>query len=77
MSKRVTVITGASGVLGRAIANAALARGEIVDPVSYYFRTAVRLRTAAPGLSRLNALLAVATGERAADRVRLRVFELG
>lgn len=56
---------------------AALARGEIVDPVSYYFRTAVRLRTAAPGLSRLNALLAVATGERAADRVRLRVFELG
>ena len=56
---------------------AALARGEIVDPTSYYFRTAVRLRTAAPGLSRLNALLAVATGERAADRVRLRVFELG
>lgn len=56
---------------------AALARGEAVDAASYYFRTAVRLRTAAPGLSRLNALLAVATGERAADRVRLRVFELG
>ena len=28
---------------------AALARGEILDPASYYFRTAVRLRTAAPG----------------------------
>lgn len=54
----------------------ALARGEPVDPASYYFRTAVRLRTAAPGLSHLNDLLAVATGERAADRVRLRVFEL-
>jgi hypothetical protein len=54
----------------------ALARGETVDPASYYFRTAVRLRTAAPGLSHLNALLAVATGERGADAVRLRVFEL-
>jgi len=54
----------------------ALARGETVDPASYYFRTAVRLRTAAPGLSHLNALLAIATGERGADRVRLRVFEL-
>ncbi|MBT9474170.1 MAG: DUF3237 family protein [Pseudomonadota bacterium] len=54
----------------------ALARGESVDPASYYFRTAVRLRTAAPGLSRLNALMAVAVGERAPDCVRLRVFEL-
>ncbi len=54
----------------------AMARGEAVDPASYYFRTAVRLRTAAAGLSHLNALLAVATGERGADRVRLCVFEL-
>lgn len=56
---------------------AALARGEPVDPASYYFRTSVRFRTAAPGLGRLNALLAVAVGERLADRVRLRIFELG
>lgn len=54
----------------------ALARGEAVDPARYYFRTAVRFRTAAPGLSHLNALLAIATGERGADAVRLRVFEL-
>lgn len=56
---------------------AALTRGEAVDPASYYFRTSVRLRTAAPGLERLNRLLALAVGERAADRVRLRVYEIG
>lgn len=56
---------------------AALARGEAVDPASYYFRTSVRLRTSAPGLERLNRLLALAVGERAADRVRLRVYEIG
>lgn len=56
---------------------AALARGEPVDPASYYFRTAVRLRTAAPGLERFNRLLALAVGERGADCVRLRVFEIG
>ena len=33
MSKRVTVITGASGVLGRAIADAALARGDAVAAI--------------------------------------------
>lgn len=56
---------------------AALARGEAVDPASYYFRTSVRLRTSAPGLERLNRLLALAVGERAADRVRLSVYEIG
>ena len=35
MSKRVTVITGASGVLGRAIASAALARGDAVAAIDY------------------------------------------
>lgn len=55
---------------------AALARGESVDPSSYYFRTSVRLRTAAPALERLNRLLALAVGERAADRVRLSVYEI-
>jgi hypothetical protein len=56
---------------------AALARGEPVDPSRYYFRTALRFRTAAPGLTRLNAILAIGVGARDADRVRLQVFELG
>jgi Protein of unknown function (DUF3237) len=56
---------------------AALGRGEPVDPSAYYFRTSIRLRTAAPGLARLNHILAVATGARAAAAVHLKVFELG
>jgi Protein of unknown function (DUF3237) len=55
---------------------AALARGEPVDPSEYYFRTFIRLRTGAPGLARLNHVLAVAMGARAAGTVRLKVFEL-
>lgn len=35
MSKRVTVITGATGVLGRAVADAALARGDIVAAIDF------------------------------------------
>ncbi|MGK3995467.1 DUF3237 family protein [Sorangium sp. So ce1024] len=56
---------------------AALGRGEIVDPKLYYFRTAIRMRTSAPGLLRLNAVLGLAVGERLADRVRLTVYEIG
>ncbi|WP_437541203.1 DUF3237 family protein [Sorangium sp. So ce327] len=56
---------------------AALGRGEAVDPGLYYFRTAIRMRTSAPGLLRLNALLALSVGERLADRVRLTVYEIG
>lgn len=55
---------------------AALARGEAVDPELYYFRTAVRLRTEAPGLSRLNQILAVAVGARGPASVDLDLFEL-
>jgi hypothetical protein len=55
---------------------AALARGEPVDRSLYYFRTAIRLRTAAPGLLRWNAILAVATAERRPDCVHLSVFEV-
>lgn len=55
---------------------AALARGEVVDPSLYYFRTAVRLRTAAPGLSRLNRILALAVGARGPASVDLDLFEL-
>ena len=56
---------------------AALARGEIVDPSRYYFRTAIRLRTAAPQLLRFNSLMCVATGARYPGRVEIEVFELG
>lgn len=53
-----------------------LARGEVVDPSLYYFRTAICLRTAAPALDRLNRILAVSSGERLANAVRLVVFEV-
>lgn len=56
---------------------AALQRGEPVDLARYYFRTALRFATAAPGLDRLNHILAVAVGTRGAGAVDLEVFELG
>jgi hypothetical protein len=43
---------------------AALARGETVDPKSYYFRTTPRFETAAPSYLFMNRILAVATGDR-------------
>jgi hypothetical protein len=49
---------------------------ESVDPGEYYFRTAMRFRTGAKSLWHLNFRLAIATGERHARRVRLRVFEV-
>lgn len=56
---------------------AALGRGENVDPSEYYFRTAMRFHTVAPGLERLNAVLAVATGRREGQGVLLNVLEIG
>lgn len=56
---------------------AALGRGEPVDPSQYYFRTFIRLSTSAPGLARLNHVLFLAMGARAAGAVRLNVFEIG
>jgi hypothetical protein len=55
---------------------ARLARGEPVAPDEYYFRTHVRLSTAAPRLDRLNRMLAVSTGERERDTVRIHVHEV-
>lgn len=43
---------------------AALARGERVDPNSYYFRTTPRFETAHPKYAFLNRLVAVASGDR-------------
>jgi len=43
---------------------AALARGEKVDPASYYFRTTPRFETGHPKYAFLNRLLAVSSGDR-------------
>ena len=45
---------------------AALARGEAVDPTTYYFRTTPRFETAHPKYAFLNRLLAVSAGDRRA-----------
>ena len=46
---------------------AALARGERIDPSTYYFRTTARCETAHPKYAFLNRLLAVSTGDRRAE----------
>jgi len=46
---------------------AALARGERVDPSTYYFRTTPRFETAHPRYAFLNRLLAVSAGDRRAE----------
>jgi hypothetical protein len=61
---------GSSGVL------AALARGEDVDPVTYFFRTIMRFETGAPYLEALNKTIAVATAERKAKQVLLTAYKL-
>ena len=45
----------------------ALARGESVDPSTYYFRTAPRFETSAPQYEFLNRLIAIASGDRRAN----------
>lgn len=46
---------------------AAIARGETVDPASYYFRTTPRFETAHPTYTFLNRIIAVAAGDRRAE----------
>lgn len=53
-----------------------LARGEAVDPSSYYFRTVMRFETADPAFDWLNRILALARGIREANAVRLDVYEV-
>jgi hypothetical protein len=55
---------------------ARIVAGETVDPSEYYFRTHIRLTTAAPRLAWMNDLLAVSTGERRRDTVRIDVHEV-
>ena len=53
-----------------------LARGDAVAPDEYYFRTHIRLSTAAPKLNWLNDMIAVSTGERERDVVHIHVHEV-
>jgi hypothetical protein len=55
---------------------ARLSGGDSVSAQEYYFRTHIRLRTAAAGLAYLNTLLAVSMGERFPTSVRLLVFRV-
>jgi Protein of unknown function (DUF3237) len=55
---------------------ARLARGERVAPDEYYFRTLIRLFSAAPRLQWMNDLLAVSTGDRERSTVRIHVHEV-
>ena len=46
---------------------AAIGRGEMVAPSSYYFRTTLRFQTAAPAYAFLNRMIAVGVGDRRAE----------
>lgn len=54
----------------------ALARGEAVDPASYYMRTTPRFETGDPRYAWLNRIIAVGTGARDANSVRLKIYEV-
>jgi hypothetical protein len=53
---------------------AQLARGEAVDPASYYFRTVPQFETGAPQYAWLNDLVAIGSAARAAGAVTLDFF---
>jgi hypothetical protein len=51
-----------------------LARGEPVPASEYYFRTHIRLNSAAPRLAHLNRMLFVSFGERMKSEVHLQLY---
>jgi hypothetical protein len=55
---------------------AALARGENVDPTTYSMRTHPRFETGDPRYAWLNKVIAVGSGLREADAVRLLIYEV-
>jgi hypothetical protein len=61
---------------GPAEVMARLARGEAVDAARYYFRTVMRFETSEPALAWLNKIIALATGAREKNVVRLDVYEV-
>ena len=56
---------------------ARLARGETVAPEAYYFRTVMRFCTGHATWAHLNRVIALAVGQREAQRVLLDVWRLG
>lgn len=55
---------------------AAMMRSELVDPALVYFRTVIRLETAAPAHDDLNRCLFLSDGQRETDAVVLRLIRL-
>jgi hypothetical protein len=55
---------------------AALGRGEVVDPASYYFRTLPRFETAAEKYAFLNRIITVGVGEARPDGAVNRIDEI-
>lgn len=55
---------------------AALARGETVDPASYYFRTTPRFETSHPKYAFLNRLVAVSTADRKPTGPTYTIYEI-
>lgn len=55
---------------------ARLARGEDVDPASYFFRSVMRFETSAPALAFLNRTIAVASAVRRARQVELTAWAI-
>ena len=54
----------------------ALAKGEEVDPASYYMRTQARLETGDPKYSWVNNKLFLGSGSRQAESVKLALYEV-
>jgi hypothetical protein len=55
---------------------AAIGRGEMVDPSTYYFRTIPRFASAHPAYSFLNRLIAVASGDRRPEGPIYTIYEV-
>ncbi len=55
---------------------ARLAKGEDVDPSLYYFRTVMRFETGHPSALWLNRIMALASGRREKNAVKLDVYEV-
>jgi hypothetical protein len=56
--------------------NAALGRGEVVDPARYYFRTLPRFETSTEKYSSLNRIISVGVGETRPDGAIHRIDEI-
>jgi hypothetical protein len=53
-----------------------MSKGEDVDPSSYYFREVMRFETSSPKFDWMTRIIALATGVRTKEQVKLEVFEV-